>query len=295
MTEALKTESLAQLRHDFLTPVNHIIGYAELLMEDAGERRLEPFVPVFQRVQKGGRALLESIKTNLSEPAGDEDHSDSEAFKTKLQAVTTDLSRTVTSLVDELESAHRKTLADLQAISAAFQRLLDLSQMADTAQVGKQGNSADAHEGRSGRETADPSNGNRGRILIADDDPANRNLLRRRLESEGHEVVEASNGQEAFDLLKESDYDLVLLDILMPEMDGYQTLERMKSDARLSELPVMMISALDEMESVERCIEMGAEAYLLKPFHLQQLRTRIGSSLQQKRQRDRERESAGER
>src|SRR6185312_2092161 len=105
-----------------------------------------------------------------------------------------------------------------------------------------------------------------GRILIADDDAANRNLLRKRLECEGHEVCEARNGVETLHALREFSCDLVLLDLLMPEMDGFETLRRIKQDASLCELPVIMISALEDVKSVASCIEMGAVDYLSKPF-----------------------------
>jgi diguanylate cyclase (GGDEF)-like protein len=133
-----------------------------------------------------------------------------------------------------------------------------------------------------------------GKILIADDDLANRNLLRRRLEHEGHEVIEARDGQETLELLKDASCDLVLLDILMPVMDGFQTLARIKQDDGLRELPVIMISALDELRSVVRCIEMGAEDYLPKPFDRVLLRARIGASLEKKWLRDRERRKTDE-
>jgi diguanylate cyclase (GGDEF)-like protein len=135
---------------------------------------------------------------------------------------------------------------------------------------------------------------NGGKILIADDDDANRNLLRRRLENDGHEIVEAKNGLEVLDALKNFPCDLVLLDILMPAMDGFETLARMKQDDRLRELPVIMISALDDLRGVVRCIEMGAEDYLPKPFNRVLLRARIGASLDKKRLRDRERQKNDE-
>ena len=133
-----------------------------------------------------------------------------------------------------------------------------------------------------------PTRKRAGKILIADDDSANRDLLRRRLQSEGHQVVEAKNGLEVLALLQDRPCDLVLLDIMMPEMDGFQTLAKLKQNPQLRELPVIMISALDELLSVVRCIEMGADDYLPKPFNRVLLRARIGASLEKKRLRDRE-------
>lgn len=128
-----------------------------------------------------------------------------------------------------------------------------------------------------------------GRILVVDDYPMNRMQLARLLGAQGHSVTTAENGRQALDLIQEQPFDVVLLDIMMPEMDGYQLLERIKADPRLRELPVIVISAVDEMDSVVRCIEMGAEDYLPKPFNPTLLEARLGTSLQRKRLRDLER------
>lgn len=99
-------------------------------------------------------------------------------------------------------------------------------------------------------------------------------------------MVSAANGREALDRLEDSEFDLVLLDIMMPEMDGYSVLERLRESGRLATLPVIVISALDDFDSVVRCIEMGAEDYLPKPFNATLLRARIGAVLEKKRLRD---------
>jgi two-component system cell cycle response regulator len=125
-------------------------------------------------------------------------------------------------------------------------------------------------------------------ILVVDDNRLNRLMLARRLEQQGHTVGLAENGRQALDALRAQSFDLVLLDIVMPEMDGYQVLERMKSDSQLRDVPVVVISAVDEMESVVRCIEMGAEDYLPKPFDPVLLRARINAGLEKKRLRDQE-------
>ena len=112
--------------------------------------------------------------------------------------------------------------------------------------------------------------------------------LKRSLEQQGHAVSLAENGRQALEVLGAAGFDLVLLDILMPEMDGYEVLERLKSDPAHRDLPIIVISALDEMESVIRCIGMGAEDYLPKPFDPLLLRARIGACLEKKRLRDQE-------
>lgn len=124
-------------------------------------------------------------------------------------------------------------------------------------------------------------------LLVVDDNEDNRYTLMRRLKREGFENVSyAGNGQQALDQLAARHFDLVLLDIMMPGVNGYEVLERMKSDMRLRQIPVIMISAVDEMDSIVRCIQAGAEDHLPKPFNAALLRARIRSSLDKKRLRD---------
>lgn len=127
-----------------------------------------------------------------------------------------------------------------------------------------------------------------GVVLVVDDNEVNRDLLSRRLERHGHTVAVAIDGKQALAQMQQQAFDLVLLDIMMPEMNGYQVLEHLKADDVLRHIPVIMISALDDMESVVRCIELGAEDYLFKPFNPTLLKARIGACLEKKRLRDQE-------
>ena len=124
-------------------------------------------------------------------------------------------------------------------------------------------------------------------LLVVDDNEDNRYTLTRRLKREGYtNIAVAENGRQALEMVKAQPFDLMLLDIMMPEVNGYEVLERMKADAQMRHLPVIMISAVDELESVIRCIELGAEDYLPKPFNPTLLRARVGASLEKKRMRD---------
>src|SRR5688572_4178220 len=122
-------------------------------------------------------------------------------------------------------------------------------------------------------------------ILAVDDTPTNISLLAGLL-GEKYKVKAATNGAKALELASANPPDLILLDIMMPGLSGYDVLERLRADARLRHIPVIMISAVDEIESVIRCIELGAEDYLPKPFNPTLLRTRVGASLEKKRLRD---------
>jgi adenylate cyclase len=128
-----------------------------------------------------------------------------------------------------------------------------------------------------------------GSVLVVDDDRVNRTLLARTLGASGHRVRTAENGRMALELLGEEAADVVLLDIVMPELDGVSVLERMKMDPSLRDVPVIMISALDDLENVVRCIELGAEDYLPKPFDAVLLRARINAGLNKRRLNELER------
>lgn len=125
-------------------------------------------------------------------------------------------------------------------------------------------------------------------VLVVDDNEVNRDMLCALLEADGHKAAVAENGKLGLEALNGNSYDLVLLDVMMPEMNGYQVLEQMKSTPRLRDIPVVVLSALDEIGSVVRCIELGAEDYLPKPFDPVLLRARIGACLEKKRLRDQE-------
>jgi CheY-like chemotaxis protein len=128
------------------------------------------------------------------------------------------------------------------------------------------------------------------RLLVADDNKVNRLLLQRSLQLQGHHVSLAENGRVALEMLAREPFDLLLLDIAMPEMDGFQVLEHLAKDLRLRDLPVIVTSAVEGMDNVVRCIECGAEDYLPKPVNPVLLKARIGASLEKKRLRDQQKE-----
>jgi adenylate cyclase len=128
------------------------------------------------------------------------------------------------------------------------------------------------------------------RLLVADDNKVNRLLLARSLELQGHRVASAENGAIALDMLAREAFDLLLLDMEMPELDGFQVLERLARDARLRDLPVIVTSSLEGVATIVRCIELGADDYLHKPINPVLLKARIDSSLEKKRLRDQQQE-----
>lgn len=116
-------------------------------------------------------------------------------------------------------------------------------------------------------------------ILVVDDNEMNRDMLSRRLQRQGYTVETAEDGQMALDMLAQKPYGVMLLDIMMPRVNGYEVLEKVKTDSTLHHLPVIMISAMDDLDSVVKCIELGAEDYLFKPFNPVLLKARVDASL----------------
>ena len=135
--------------------------------------------------------------------------------------------------------------------------------------------------------SSNAADSDRDKILVVDDNETNRDLLSRQVEAQGYQAVTAANGQQAMEMIATGVYDLILLDIMMPEINGYQVLQWIR-DSSWRHTPVIVISALDEIDSVVKCIEMGAEDYLSKPFNPTLLKARLGACLEQKRFRDRE-------
>ena len=114
-----------------------------------------------------------------------------------------------------------------------------------------------------------------GRILAVDDNRMNRLKLVRMLEKEGYDVSQAEGGRKALTMLRSNVFDLVLLDILMPDVDGFQVLREMKQDAALREIPVIVVTAVEEMNSVNECLELGAVDYVAKPVDAKLLIDRV--------------------
>ena len=128
------------------------------------------------------------------------------------------------------------------------------------------------------------------RLLVADDNKVNRLLLARNLQLQGHVVASAENGRIALEMLRRERFDLLLLDMEMPEMTGFEVLAQLAADAELRDLPVIVTSSLEGVSHVVRCIELGADDYLPKPVNPVLLKARIDSSLEKKRLRDQQKE-----
>jgi sigma-B regulation protein RsbU (phosphoserine phosphatase) len=255
----------AKIRHDLRTPLNAVIGYSEMVLEDADDSGLEHLVTQVRNIHAAGKKLLALIDDLVrfpsveagkaaSPPAPGRDAAERLAVQPTIGPGAGSREPGAASEASFTASMIRDVITTIRPLEEGPARVLGLG----------------------------------GSLLVVDDSDSGRDLLARRLEREGYRVTPARNGREALERLRAEPFDLVLLDILMPEMNGYQVLERMKGDPALRHVPVIMISALDELDAVVRCIEMGAEDYLSKPFSPVLLRARIGACLEKKRLRDQE-------
>jgi CheY-like chemotaxis protein len=197
------------VRHEINTPLNHIIGYSELLLEEGGATAIEKELRSIHTAARVVFGIVNPSSASSIEPAGTDTPSPAPATE-------------------------------------------------------------------------------RGRVLLVDDDPDHRELLRRHVTQLGHEILAAEHGGQALELLEAARPDVILLDIHMPVMDGFETLAALKDHPVLREIPVIVLSALDDISSVARCIELGAEDYLHKPANAVLLNARLAGALTRKRLRDQE-------
>jgi pimeloyl-ACP methyl ester carboxylesterase/DNA-binding response OmpR family regulator len=270
------------LRHELRTPVNHIVGYSEMLLEETyAVERPERFAALHD-VLGAGRAMLDAITAWLDAGDGEGAGGRLAQLHADLAPLVSSVARTSQELADRAEAEGPAAFAtDLLKIAAAAAHLGDLAA----------GTALPAVDGLPGRpaEPAEPPASNGGAtLLVVDDSALNRDMLARRLERLGYTAHQAVDGREALAMLRARPYDLVLLDMIMPELDGYGVLAALRADPALSDLPVIVLSALDTLEHVVRAVELGADDYLPKPFDPVLLKTRIAACLQKRRLRETE-------
>jgi len=265
----------AQLRHELRTPLNHIIGYTELLLEELGTGEAPDLAADLSALRVDARQLLTLLNEVLARGQGGPP--DPAAARATLGAPLGRVRAAEDRLHRRVAAGGGERLADLERIRAAIGRLAELLG-ADAATPEAPGGGPAA--------SALAAAGPRSVILVVDDSEDNRDMLARRLRRQGYEVQTAAGGHAALAALAAGPVDLVLLDVMMPDLDGYAVLERLKGDPARRDIPVLMISALDELDSVVRCIQLGAEDYLAKPFDAVLLQARIGACLEKKRLHD---------
>lgn len=280
------TSGPSQIRHRLRMVLHEIIAYSEMHMEEVPQEKAAEIHAVLGSVIVDAKETLSFAdglfvsKNGLSEQSlrnlRDEFQRCGHAILSKLTSLPAG------PAPDGFAGPHR----DIQSLQAAVQSLLKLGRELGSSSAATDRITASPQtmspSDQSGIEPVDrvPP---RGLLLVVDDDERNREILERRLKREGYATLSAESGRKALQMAAEHNIDLILLDIVMPEMDGLQVLETLKKNAHLQSIPVIMISALDEIQSVVRCIEMGAEDFLPKPFNAVLLRARIGAIFERKR------------
>jgi DNA-binding response OmpR family regulator len=272
-------EAVAELRHELRTPLNLIIGYCELLLEDATEtgQRIS-----LEQTLAAGRDVLERINATVPPTRGELSEADFATLRDTLREPQGRIVAATSALLAAEGPIDPQFERDVRRIRSSAERLLTvelpLGRGANHVAITIEHPAADVVGAGPPVQPA--------HILVVDDQEDNRAVLERRLRRQGHTVESASGGHSALDMLGRQRFDLVLLDVLMPDLDGLAVLERMKAQAATRDIPVIMISALDDVASVVRCIERGAEDHLPKPFDPVLLRARISACLEKKRLRD---------
>jgi len=297
-------ETLTQLRHALRTPLNQIIGYSEMLLESIEDISAERLLRDIKKIHTAGGQLLALFNDALAPWK-------IETGKIDLLSMRREMLTPLNAIIgyselcqeEASEAGMPDVVSDLKRINQAgynLHQLFESKEFALKIDVGPgPGVASPPHAVPAApvpaSKPAPPVEflGNAsarytGNLLVVDDDSMNREMLARRLQRSGFNITTAENGRIALELLKQRAFDLVLLDIIMPELNGFHTLEFIKADPKLRFLPVIMLTALDEVDSTVRCIEAGAEDYVPKPFNTIILHARINASLEKKRLRDQE-------
>ncbi len=295
---------LARIRHEFSGPIATIIGYIDLLEEDVPSLGLDHLAPDVARLRRAAVSLQNLVKQLSDRTALGFDGG--ARAPTPVSKIRHDLRTPLNAIKGYAEMLLEEAPPD--AITEDLENLLGESQrlLTQIEQLTDQSVSGGVPPAMPGPEEAPPGKDalsiishsvphetaaaqvNVCRILVVDDHESNRDLLIRRLSREGHTVTTAASGEEALALVEQETFDLILLDLLMPGLSGIDVLGRLKNDLHHRDIPVIMISALDQIDSVARCIEAGAEDYMPKPFNPVLLKARINACIEKKRLRERE-------
>lgn len=325
MTNTVKVTSslLAFWRHEFFAGLNIIQGYANLILDEIGDlekdQKRNCAVSTLFLIQKNSKEIHADICRTLDSQITETKTCKQDIFdlRDKLVVETAPKIEQISSLVENLK--HTEIIefdSDLSKILAGteiLRNLLDermswLEEFIATDSSEKDGSDetiplelsvnnastlGDIEKSLSyikKKQICLNSNHQNFRILIVDNNKDNQDILYRQLEKEHYLVDAVASGKKALNLLSERAYDLILLDIVMPGLNGYQVLQTLKSSSQLKAIPVIMISSLNEIDSISKCIELGAEDYLPKPFNFTLLQARVNACLEKKRFKDQERQ-----
>lgn len=295
-TQALLTTAetwrsqLSHLRHELRTPLNALVGYSEMLCEEAAELAAPDLQRGFHQLNKQARRLL-TLVNGLLEAT----RLDTGKLSLGLDNVLPKLRQQITPPAEELLALCGQLLERCTAVEAeALREDLEKVRAAGTALLKALVTPGHAPTRflrmlakPAAPPAADPANKVApAKVLVVDGNEANCDILARQLYREGHMLFVASDSASAWRLLAQQSFELILLDVMMPELNGYELLARLKQAPEWRDLPVIVLSTLDDTASIVRCLELGAEDYLAKPFDPVILRKRIGATLERQRLRE---------
>jgi sigma-B regulation protein RsbU (phosphoserine phosphatase) len=271
-------------RRSARTQLNHIVGYGEILRQDAIENGHEDLAAIFATIKESAQALKEPLLARLDERGS----AGPEALDHQIYGIIYAL----VALVQEVKGkasagGDRDLVLDADRLLQAGNAILELMAAEDDAPAGAAEEEGDAGSPRPQLAALELEPAPRpGRILVVDDNLFNRELLSRHLERQGHEVRAAADGLAALELLRSEPFDVAIIDVMMPGMNGYQLLERMRAEEVLKGVHAIVISSLEDTQIIARCIQLGAEDYLPREFEPVILKARIESCLEKKRMKE---------
>jgi CheY-like chemotaxis protein len=289
---------IAHFRHEIRTSLTAIIGYSEHLLEAVSPATPGEMERTLKEMKGLGDTMLGDVNARLSEAAlvgtpGDALPSVLAQFSQDCVAPSSEIAPSCAGLVAMAERAGMyaliPTLLRIQAAGVMLSNLVKGYSIEVSTKELASGLGIDLGSTRPPAPAAAALPELCGRVLVVDDNSINRDLLRKWLTRQGHEVDEASGGEEGLFRIRHNDYDLILLDLIMPDQNGLQVLEALSREGRLGTVPIIMLSASDELDAVEQCLELGADDYMVKPFHMVLLKARIRIALELKEYRQRER------
>jgi CheY-like chemotaxis protein len=284
---------LTRLRHDLRNPLGQIVGFAEILAEEAQSAHIRSLLDPLHAIQEAANDALHAVNETLTMRPEGLHRAEVHRLSSQLQTCTEVIHRKVADVRGlNLVGPPNSLAEDLQRIDTAAGELASLAAADLPRYHRRQAAALDGPHAASKQPClSEPASApspapEQGHILVVDDNAEIREILRRRLAPLGYELRLASSGAEALEMIRTQPVDLLLLDIVMPGVDGFEVLNRLKCNPATQHIPVVMLSAVDEMEAVVRCIELGAEDYLPKPFPAALLKARVRACLASKRLAD---------
>ena len=299
---------LKKLRHNLRNPMNSVLGFSELLIEESEKLGIKSIFNQLAEIQSSGYDIIKFIDKIFSdEKIGTQNsliineiiHDLEVEIKIYLGSIINEIKKLKKHNIDKIEGYDEYVSIMFQSceflnnkvdilISSKHNDIVSLDfALGDNANLSIISDTIKSIEplGKNDKKTAIT-----GTILVVDDNENNIKLLNKRLNNRGHTVLPALDGRKALSIIRKrkTDIDLILLDIIMPDMNGYELLKYIKSDRRYCHIPVIMVSSLDDIDSIYRCFEYGADDYVKKPYESTILNARINSNIEKKQLHDRE-------